>query len=260
MTAFKMLPKTVRPLSTVDSERLRFFASLIRESDIKKGNFILDVGTGTGNSAACLALATGKSGLVVSVDVDPKHRKNLIECFGLKDLLFVCCDARYLPFKNECFDAAASYGTLKFLYPRSERFKMLIEKTRVTKPNGRVVTAEVLNRATNEAEKNYLLKRKVVREIIDAGGQVKSSIEPPSIKEVLAMYEKTGLKIVKRKMLRRSEHWYDQDWLKDTEQAIGSLPRSIQRKLKPLITNLKKRTVRYGVKYPAVILLIGARS
>ena len=61
-------------------------------------------------------------------------------------------------------------------------------------------------------------------------------------------------------MLRRLEHWHDEDWLKDVEQAIRSLPTTTRRKLKPLIVNLKKRMMKYGVKYPVLILLIGARS
>jgi len=263
-----MLPKTFIQFSSREQTRLEFFASLIKESDIKKGDLVLDIGTGIGNSTACLVSQSGRPNLVVPVDINPEHRKNLIERFGLKDSRFVCCDGRYLPFLNNCFDVAASYMTLKFLHPRSERFRMLCEKTGVTKTSGRVITAEVINRAENEAEKNYLMKRGLVRKIVEMGGYVKSSIEPPSVKELLNSYRRLGLRIVKNEIFERHKDILVKDsdwslvkgWLNDVEEAITNLDIPLQTKLKQMLRNLEVRAKKYGVKFPSVILLIGVKS
>ena len=263
-----ILSETFIQFSSHEQARLEFFASLIKESDIKKGELVLDIGAGIGNSTACLVSQSGRPNLVVPVDISPEHRKNLIQHFGLKDSPFVCCDSRYPPFSDNCLDMAASYMTLKFLYPRSERFRMLYEKTRVTKTGGRVITAEVINKAGNEAEKNYLMKRELVRKIVKMGRYVKSSIEPPSVKELLNSYRRLGLRIVKNEILERREDILvkDSEWslvkdlLNDVERAIINLHTSSQTELKQTLENLRIRAKKYGVKFPSVILLIGIRS
>ncbi len=107
----------------------------------RKGEMILEVGSGTGGCLVEIARKVGEKGEAYGIDISrgmlEKAREKLRkeECL---DRVELCCgDAIYLPYKNDVFDAAFMSFTLE-LFDTPEIPKVLEEIKRVLKPEGRI--------------------------------------------------------------------------------------------------------------------------
>ncbi|MFF7082142.1 SAM-dependent methyltransferase [Streptomyces lavendulae] len=123
---------------------------------LQAGEYLLDVGCGTGNPARRLAERTGARVLGVSVSpsqVESATAKAKATGLGTR-LEFVEADAMQLPYADGTFDAA---WAIEMLFHVPSRLQVLREIHRTLKPGGRVVLADfVERRQVTGAEWNVL--------------------------------------------------------------------------------------------------------
>ncbi|MBI5495125.1 MAG: methyltransferase domain-containing protein [Deltaproteobacteria bacterium] len=102
------------------------------------GERIVEVGVGTGRTAAALARAVGPLGMVVAVDVSAGMLRRTVARGGpsLHAARACCGDAVALPLRAGAFDAACMIFTLELL-PDGEMAQAAHELARVLRPGGR---------------------------------------------------------------------------------------------------------------------------
>ena len=112
--------------------------NFVRETGVKKGNLVLDAGSGTGN----LAIRLKKEGAeVIGVDISEvgikKHRRKDKNAQVLKhDLIFP------LPFRDNHFDKIVCNNTI-YTIAREKRGDIFKEFYRVLKPKGIIVISDI---------------------------------------------------------------------------------------------------------------------
>ncbi|MCX6748708.1 MAG: methyltransferase domain-containing protein [Candidatus Pacearchaeota archaeon] len=108
--------------------------------DIKEGEKILDVATGTGNY---LILAATKKAICYGIDISPKmleiarKKINKLNFRNVVDLKIG--DADKIPYENDTFDWITCIGMFEY-YPIEHVKKILIEFKRVLKNTGKIIT------------------------------------------------------------------------------------------------------------------------
>lgn len=105
--------------------------------DVSTGDYVLDVGCGTGRGVARLADAVGDDGIAVGVDVAPKMCRRTRDRSDSHSSAVVCGDALSLPFGTDSFDAVLVSFTLE-LFEDSRQTAMLEEIRRVLTAGGRL--------------------------------------------------------------------------------------------------------------------------
>jgi ubiquinone/menaquinone biosynthesis C-methylase UbiE len=120
----------------VVAQRRRF----LRVLNPKKGESVLDVGSGPGFLAAEVAEATGPTGSVCGIDVsEPMIDLARQHCAHQAWITFSQGDATDLPFPDSSFDAAISTQVLEYI---PDVDAALAEVHRVLRPAGRVVIVD----------------------------------------------------------------------------------------------------------------------
>jgi SAM-dependent methyltransferase/GNAT superfamily N-acetyltransferase len=124
-----------------DMETVRAYKTLALDLlAVKPGNRILDVGCGLGQDAAVLADAVGPPGQVVALDSSLKMVSEVRATNGpASPVVALVGDAVKLPFPDRCFDGCRTDRVLQHVPAPREA---VAELARVTRPGGRVVTAE----------------------------------------------------------------------------------------------------------------------
>lgn len=120
-----------------------FRDKLLQLARVAKGEFVLDVGCGTGTLAIAAKRRVGPSGAVYGIDASPemlaraeqKARRASAEIFFRNGL------AEALPFPDAQFDVVLSAVMLHHL-PRKARLQCANEIRRVLKPDGRVLAVD----------------------------------------------------------------------------------------------------------------------
>ena len=120
---------------------------LVRLAGIKKGDKVLEIGSGVGRTACFLAKVYEVK--VDSIDISPKMVKRSLaraSKMGLSDQVnFICADAQKLPFEDGSFDLIISESVTAFI---PDKKQALSEYQRVLKPKGVVAINEVTWKAT----------------------------------------------------------------------------------------------------------------
>ncbi len=80
---------------------------IINDLNVEKGQFILDIATGTGRAAKILS-KRAEHAQIVAIDFS----KNMLSIARIRNrnrdnITFILCDAAHLPFKDEIFDVAS---------------------------------------------------------------------------------------------------------------------------------------------------------
>jgi len=126
-----------------DNPSLRFFPScaekMVGYANIKPGQKVLDVATGTGMVAMAAAQVVGNEGRVDAIDLSEsmlEQAKQNLKRAGLSNVDFHIMDGEQLEFDDDVFDViTCSYG-LFFMPEMSAALKSWL---RVLKPGGKVI-------------------------------------------------------------------------------------------------------------------------
>jgi len=116
---------------------------------VKDGEYILEIGFGTGHSLAMLAKQAGKSGLVTGIELSPGMigiASKRVRADGQeRKVKMIQGDGTLLPFVNNSFDAVFLSFTLE-LFNDEEISVVLNELLRVLKSEGRLGVVSLVKR------------------------------------------------------------------------------------------------------------------
>jgi len=111
---------------------------------IKKGDTVLDLGSGAGNDCFVASAIVGESGKIVGLDFTEemlvKANKNL-EKLKFKNISFVKGDIEEMPLENDTFDVIISNCVLNLVPDKNKAFA---EMYRVLKTNGHFCVSDVV--------------------------------------------------------------------------------------------------------------------
>lgn len=110
---------------------------LVRFADVKDGESVLDVGSGTGSLSAAIASAA-PSGRIIGIDPAEAYVRFAQARHGNDRVSFEVGDAQRLRFDSRAFDRALSLLVINFIPDRSKALKEMI---RVTRPGGTIAAA-----------------------------------------------------------------------------------------------------------------------
>jgi ubiquinone/menaquinone biosynthesis C-methylase UbiE len=129
-------------LVTFGRERA-FREKILQLAHLQPGEFVLDVGCGTGTLAIAAKRQVGSTGAVYGLDASPEMiaRANKKARKAGVDVVFKNAAAQALPFPDAQFDAALTTLMLHHL-PRKARQQCTCEIRRVLKPGGRVLAVD----------------------------------------------------------------------------------------------------------------------
>lgn len=113
---------------------------LIKRVELKEGEKVLDVATGTGIVARKAAAVVGEKGAVTGLDINPGMLAVAKEADApdAPTIEWVEGDAQKLPFKDGTFDVVFCQQALQFIPDRAKAIK---EMHRVLKPGGRIAVS-----------------------------------------------------------------------------------------------------------------------
>jgi enediyne biosynthesis protein CalE5 len=127
-------------LREVDPRFAPVVENVVRRGDLKPGQRVLDLGTGTGAVAAAAARLVGPAGKVTAVDISPDMltlaRRRLVESGTNVD--FRKGRAEQLPVDDRAVDVLLASLSLMYAIDRAAAAR---EMKRVLRPGGRVVAA-----------------------------------------------------------------------------------------------------------------------
>jgi ubiquinone/menaquinone biosynthesis C-methylase UbiE len=156
---------------------LSFLEKLVPQFNLKAGQQVLDVGTGTGVLIPYLTEAVGPFGSITAIDFSKKMvNKCKIKHSHIKNLNVTVAKIEEAAFSAESFDAIICFG----VFPHFENKKRALQNiNRILKPNCKIVIAHALgseelknhHKKTSEHVANATMPKKneIVRLIMQTG-------------------------------------------------------------------------------------------
>lgn len=137
-----------KDLDEIPSASIESFAGVgyfIDIANIKEGEKVLDLGSGSGMDSFITALKVGKSGHVTGIDMTDEQLKKATRLSienKLENVKFINGYLEHLPFADASFDVVISNGVINLC---SDKEKVFAEVARVLKPKGRMVIADIVS-------------------------------------------------------------------------------------------------------------------
>ena len=130
-----------------NTKRLRYnetLSEMARKASVKKGDLVLDIGTGTGNSAVkFLERGCQVVGLDPSVKMLKIAERKLTEWEGRFQIRLCENPLLEIPFPDRTFNVVASTYTIHHITDDAKRLSIR-EMKRVLKQNGRIIIGDVM--------------------------------------------------------------------------------------------------------------------
>jgi ubiquinone/menaquinone biosynthesis C-methylase UbiE len=115
---------------------------LIKRFQIRKGDWVLDVGTGTGILLPYLSKLTGKEGKLFALDFSSEMLSVARSKLPHSGIEFVNSDVENMPFEEEIFDRLICFACFPHF---GNKLKSLKEMSRVLKKGGKLFIAHLLS-------------------------------------------------------------------------------------------------------------------
>jgi len=113
-------------------------------ANLRKGNIVLDLGSGAGFDSFLASKKVGSSGKVIGIDFTDEmveKSRELAKNYGFKNVEFKLGDIENLPFEDEFFDVIISNCVINLAPNKLKVFK---ESYRVLKNNGRMYVSDIV--------------------------------------------------------------------------------------------------------------------
>lgn len=172
--------------------RVQICERLLDYSQVRTGQSVLDVGTGTGWLAISSSLIVGDQGQVVGVDISPgmlekAHRK--IKDSGFDNITFQLADAETLDYPSHHFDAILCAHTFPWITNKASTLRLWYQ---LLKPGGRIT----VHTPADTAYVGAVILRKVLARYgleLDASNRLGSS------EQCRQLFEQCGFAVVEIK-------------------------------------------------------------
>ncbi len=203
----QLKPEQLYPFDQLHGRNIEATRDHVGRLALKRGESVLDVGSGVGGPARYIATTTGAK--VTGLDLTPEFvatAQELSKRTGLDgEVAFQQGDALAMPFDAAKFDAALCLYVAMNIEAKA---KLASEIARVLKPGGRLVWSEVVLGAESEPQFPLPWARDPAFSFL---------VKPDFLRQAV---ESSGLRIVE---------WIDErpvilDWIKASQQAAASGP------------------------------------